>query len=264
MLKTVLKKIIPKYSSLYFVGLGIYKEWGNITQQTSFKSAFKDFKALSKSSRNPSRFEVTWENRRPFLYDNTTETPFDHHYVYHPAWAARILAKINPKEHIDISSTLHFSTIVSAFVPTKFYDYRPAQLDLEGLTSERGDLNNLPFESNTILSISCMHTIEHIGLGRYGDRLDYDGDIKAINELQRVTKEGGDILFVTPVGKPVLVFNAHRIYGYKQIIDAFDNCQLEEFTLITDDAKIITNASEELSNQQQYGCGCFWFKKRIF
>ncbi len=262
MFRTLLKKIIPKYSSLYFVGLGIYKEWGNITQQSSYRNSFKKFKNLSKLSDQPKRFEVSWDNRRPYLYDNTVETPFDHHYVYHPAWAARILAKTKPSEHVDISSTLHFSTIVSAFIPIKFYDYRPAKLNLKGLSSKRGDLNNLPFETESISSISCMHTIEHIGLGRYGDPLDYDGDIKAINELQRVTKTAGDILFVTPVGKPLLVFNAHRIYGYKQIIEAFNNCQLEEFTLITDEAEIITNANEELSDQQQYGCGCFWFKKK--
>ncbi|NDC42314.1 MAG: DUF268 domain-containing protein, partial [Chitinophagia bacterium] len=56
----------------------------------------------------------------------------------------------------------------------------------------------LPFESDSIPSLSCMHTIEHVGLGRYGDQLDPQGDLKAIAELKRVVQPGGDLLFVTP------------------------------------------------------------------
>jgi hypothetical protein len=73
------------------------------------------------------RFKIDWENRFPCLYDNTGNTDFDSHYVYHPAWASRVLNKTKPKKHIDISSILNFSTIVSGFVPTEFYDYRPAK-----------------------------------------------------------------------------------------------------------------------------------------
>ena len=46
-----------------------------------------------------------------------------------------------------------------------------------------------------------MHVIEHIGLGRYGDKFDYDGDLKAIKELKRVLAVGGNLLFVVPIGK---------------------------------------------------------------
>jgi hypothetical protein len=120
----------------------------------------------------------------PCLSDKLKSTPFDQHYTYHPAWAARILAKIKPAEHIDISSILSFSTIVSAFVPVKFYDYRPAVLEISNYHSGFADLKQLPFPDNSVESLSCMHTIEHIGLGRYGDELDVNGDIKAIEELK--------------------------------------------------------------------------------
>ncbi len=46
---------------------------------------------------------------------------------------------------------------------------------------------------------SCMHTIEHIGLGRYGDPLDAVGDQTALSELQRVVAPGGSLLIVVPV-----------------------------------------------------------------
>lgn len=225
--------------------------------------AFKRFKELSeKTSR---QFNVSWYDIFFIPNEDTSITGFDAHYVYHPAWAARILAKTKPEFHIDISSTLHFSSIVSAFIPIHFYDYRPAKLELTGLTSERADLLSLPFKDASINSISCMHTVEHVGLGRYGDPLDPNGDIKAIEELERVTSRGGDVLFVVPVGKPKILFNAHRIYSYSQIIEYFgENFELRDFFLIPDNAVthgVIYNATEKDVDAQNYGCGCFWFRK---
>ena len=192
-------------------------------------------------------------------------TSFDTHYIYHPAWAARILAKNKPTLHIDISSTLYFSTIVSAFLPVHFYDYRPAHITLSDLSSEKADLLNLPFKTGSVMSISCMHVIEHIGLGRYGEPLDPNGDIRSMMELQRVTALGGTILFVVPIGKPRVVYNAHRIYSYEMILEYFSDCALKEFSLIPDDAitrGILSNASAAEADKQSYGCGCFWFVKK--
>jgi len=106
-----------------------------------------------------------------------------------------------------------------------------------------------------------MHTIEHIGLGRYGDTLDLNGDLTSIHELKRVLKSEDNLLFVTPVGNPRIEFNAHRIYSYEQIITYFSPLQLMEFSLIPDKGGIIENADPTLVKQQNYGCGCFWFKK---
>jgi len=202
----------------------------------------------------------------PVFGENTNKTSFDRHYIFHTAWAARKLVEINPKKHIDISSSLYFVTITSAFIPIDFYDYRPATLNLSGLKTRSGDLLNLPFKSNSVESISCMHVIEHIGLGRYGDPLDIDGDKKAIKELIRVTKKGGSILFVVPIGKPKVAFNAHRIYSYSQIVKMFgDSCLLKEFSLIPDkenDGGILVNPPTQILNKQKYGCGCFWYVKK--
>ena len=212
-------------------------------------------------SNNDKRFSLRYRDIHPCLKDRVTTTPFDQHYTYHPAWAARILAKTKPALHIDISSILSFSAVTSAFVPVKFYDYRPAHLQLTNFESEFADLKKLPFESNSVESVSCMHTIEHIGLGRYGDELDVQGDIKAIEELKRVTQPGGSILFVTPVGRPKIEFNAHRIYSFEQITEYFSGCELIEFALIPDAGGLIIGADSALVRNQRYGCGCFWFKK---
>jgi hypothetical protein len=99
----------------------------------------------------------------PCLKDKTQETYFDRHYIYHTGWAARTLKKINPEKHVDFSSSLYFASIASAFVPIKFYDYRPANLLLPNLSMASADLLSLQISSNSLESVSCMHVIEHIG-----------------------------------------------------------------------------------------------------
>ncbi len=174
------------------------------------------------------RFNVSFLDIMPCLFENIPYTRFDTHYVYHTAWAARKVKEINAPLHLDISSSLYFSSIVSAFVPIKFYDYRPAKLNLSTLVSEHADLLKLEFPSNSVDSLSCMHTVEHVGLGRYGDPLDPNGDLKAVAELSRVTKKGGSLLFVVPIGKPKIEFNAHRIYSYKMIKEMFPDFSIKD------------------------------------
>ena len=226
--------------------------------------SFWQFYRLNKRG---ARFALEWSDRWPCLYDNTPSTGFDRHYVYHPSWAARIIQKNSPKLHVDISSTVYFCTLLSAFIPVDFYDYRPANVVLSGLKSGKADLTNLHFDSNSISSLSCMHTVEHIGLGRYGDKIDYEGDIKAMTELARVLAKDGSLLFVVPIGREgVIQYNAHRIYTKRQIIGIFEHLGLrvKEFALIPEhecDGNIIVSPSEELLNRQTYACGCFWFVK---
>ncbi|HRD53697.1 MAG TPA: DUF268 domain-containing protein [Flavobacteriales bacterium] len=227
-----------------------------------FKVQFDQFKALA--AEGADAMPLRWEEVMPCFGDDTAGTSFDRHYVYHPAWAARIVREIAPEEHVDISSTLHFCSMLSAFMPVRFYDYRPADLQLSGLTSESADLLRLPFADGSIRSLSCMHTIEHIGLGRYGDPIDPTADRKAMAELQRVTAPGGHLLIVVPTGAARVVFNAHRIYSFAMIAGAFPGFELKEFALVPDDPAhggLIRNATAHMADMQRYGCGCYWFIK---
>lgn len=229
-------------------------------REKQFRKEFEIFSGLSvRSSRD---FRLQWEERHPCLDDRTATTEFDRHYIYHTAWAARILADARPAVHVDISSSLYFCAIVSAFTKIEFYDFRKPDLVLDNLQTESADLTALPFESGSISSLSCMHVIEHIGLGRYGDALDPEGDLKAMRELARVTAPGGRLLIVVPVGRERIAYNAHRIYGYEQIVNNFAEFQLAEFSLIPDsaaDGGLVRWATPDVVNRQNYGCGCFWF-----
>ena len=248
----IFRRIENQFSKMINFALNYYK----------FIESFHRFKKSYNTSSK--RLPLKWGDRLPCLGDDTESTNFDRHYVYHPAWAARIIAKTKPIRHMDISSTLHFCSLISAFIPVEFYDYRPADLRLPNLISNHGDLSALPFECNSVASISCMHVVEHIGLGRYGDSIDPDGDLKAMNELYRVLSPEGDLLFVVPIGQPRIMYNGHRIYTYDQIVQSFSGLQLIEFTLIPDcwkDGGMVVNPDDELLNKQKYGCGCFWFKK---
>jgi hypothetical protein len=254
---------------MHFINQFINKIY--ITAKRAYRDAFKKKRDLNWFNKDLKQFKslntgIRFSNDNfgtfPCLNDKTKITNFDAHYIYHPAWAARIVKNIAPDIHVDISSTLHFCSILSAFVKTDFYDYRPANLTLSNLNCKSADLTDLPFASDSINSLSCMHTIEHIGLGRYGDPIDPDGDIKAINELKRVCARNGNLLIVVPVGKKSIQFNAHRIYDPFDIVSYMDDAfKLKNFSLVNDHGAFINDASLENAAQQQYGCGCYWFIK---
>lgn len=212
------------------------------------------------------RFAISWSGRYPSLEDNTGGHPYDFHYVYHTSWAARRLKKIKPTKHIDISSSLYFSTIASAFVPIDFYDFRLVDISLSNLHSKEGNLMKLPFKTDSLASLSCMHVVEHIGLGRYGDPIDPQGDIKAINELKRVVQKGGSLLFVTPIGaKAKIAFNSHRIYTKAMILSYFKEFKLKEFAYISEhhpEKGLQTNPSARDLAKDSYSTACFWFIKK--
>jgi len=232
-----------------------------ISKTKRFLEIVNDFVVFK--GQNDNRFSVSWRNRNLQLNDAVKTQSNGGHYLYHPAWALRIILKNNPPKHVDISSILFFPAMLSASLPVEYYDYRPAKVTLTNLISKGANLLKLPFKSNSIQSLSCMHTIEHIGLGRYGDEIDPEGDIKAITELKRVLKKGGDLLIVVPVGIPTIYFNAHRVYSYEQIIGYFSDLKLMEFSMLPDNTSkgLIKNPNLKTVKKQKYACGCFWFRK---
>jgi SAM-dependent methyltransferase len=246
---------------MYQLAKKIYKVGKNILLSPFIIADYRTF--IEKDVR--SRFSYSWQTFFPQVFDKTLTTGFDRHYVYHTAWAARKVKEIAPAVHVDIASSLYSAGIVSTFIPVEFYDYRPAPLQLSGLTTKHADLTNLHFATGSIASLSCMHTIEHVGLGRYGDPIDPDGDIKACAELARVLAPGGSLIFVTPIGREAVIqFNAHRIYTYELVQKLFPTLTLKEFSLVHEYGTkgIIEHANPAVDVQhERYACGLFVFTK---
>lgn len=250
-----MRRVLRVISKIFHLQVGAFR------QLISFPARFLKIRAALHG-----HFQVRGRDIKAQLLDAVRITPFDRHYVYHIAWALRVLkASSGVREHVDISSSLYFATGASVIVPTRFYDYRPADLQLSDLACGQADLTRLPFDSGSITSLSCMHVIEHIGLGRYGDPFDPMGDAKAINELKRVLAPGGQLLVVVPIGGQAKIeFDAHRVYTYERIISHFSELELIEFALIPEDPRdggLIRRADPVLTKSQRYGCGCFHFRK---
>ena len=185
----------------------------------------------------------------------------DYHYVFVGAWAARRIVGLRPEVHIDVGSQIGFTTVLSAVVPTVSVEFRELKLDVPGFRSVTGDILRLPFESGSVLSLSCLHVIEHIGLGRYGDPLDPNGSIKAAQELSRVLAVGGQLLIALPQGRPRVCFNAHRVHDSRQVIAMFSGLKLLEFSGVDDDGRYLENREPVALDSCEYGCGFYRFSK---
>ena len=72
------------------------------------------------------------------------------------------------------------------------------------------EYENNPLQFDVIVTISSL---EHDGLGRYGDPLDPWGDVKTMTKIKGMLKEGGLLFLSVPVGQDAIYWNAHRVYG---------------------------------------------------
>ncbi len=197
----------------------------------------------------------------PQLFDRTTTTVLDSHYFYQAAWMIRRMASVRPLSHVDVGSEVNFVGMLSATVPVTFVDIRPLETTLDNLTSVAGSILSLPFLDKSILSASCLHVAEHIGLGRYGDDLDPLGTRKATQELTRILAPDGTLYFSLPVGKSQVCFNAHRVHSPQQIFSYFNELSLLEFSGVTDDGVYIENADPAQFAEMNYACGFFRFRR---
>lgn len=185
------------------------------------------------------------------------------HYFFQDIWALRQLLHFRPKLHYDIGSRLDgFVGQATAFCPVTYIDLRPPSFHLSKFTFLQGDILHLPFQDNSIESMSCLHTIEHIGLGRYGDAINPEGFNQALNELQRVIKPGGILLLSMPVGIPRIEFNAQRVLDPVSCINALTAMCLLEFSVVNDQNEFAEKVNPELYRGARYSCGLYTFQKK--
>lgn len=205
---------------------------------------------------------VRFRDSYPCLTDAVARTPFDPHYFHQGAWLARRLAARSPALHVDVGSSVLTMGVLSGTVPMVFLDYRPIRVSLTGFYPVAGSITRLPFGDGTLDSVSSLHVLEHIGLGRYGDPLNVEGSRRGALELERVTRPGGRIHISVPIGRERVCFNAHRVLSPDTVVAWFGACGLIEFSFVDDAGEFQEHRPVSGNRTLEYGCGLFIFEKR--
>lgn len=162
---------------------------------------------------------------RPLVYDRMTVEGFKEHALarktnYYGATDTYLYSALdkyvpslqNKKVAILGSAEPWYEAVVLAF------GGKPVTIEYNKITSNHPDLRLITVEEyrlhpekfDVILSISSF---EHDGLGRYGDPINPKGDLEAMQKAKDMLNPGGLLFLAVPVGKDLLAWNAHRVYG---------------------------------------------------
>ncbi|HEX3054309.1 MAG TPA: DUF268 domain-containing protein [Aggregatilineaceae bacterium] len=147
----------------------------------------------------------------------------DRHYEYAYTVDALLRSGLQGKNVLDIGSSGSFLPPIIAALGVKLtcVDVREWPMQWPGLCVVVVDLVDsageqaLPIESFD--GITCVSTLEHFGLGRYGDVLDVRGDITGMQRIIRFLKPGGLLFLTVPFGRAEVAYPAHRIYDRNRL-----------------------------------------------
>lgn len=203
----------------------------------------------------------------PCLYDRTLTTGIDAHYFYQAVWAFRQIVAQNIRHHIDIGSQVNLVGLLSVVTRVTFLDIRPLVLTLPGYSGVGASLVALPFADGTVDSLSSLHVIEHIGLGRYGDPVDPQGTSKAAMEITRVMAPGGCAYISVPIGRTRVQFNGQRVFAANDVVAMFSGLQLVTMAMVDargryrEDVKPGDADIGDVGAGSDCGLGLFLFRK---
>ncbi|MEZ4389844.1 MAG: DUF268 domain-containing protein [Polyangiales bacterium] len=195
----------------------------------------------------------------PVFFNRAINSPFDSHYTYQSAWATRRIVERAPAEHVDVSSSVPFVAQLASVLPVTMFEFRAPDITLPNLTLREATVLDLPLDDQSVQSLSCMHVIEHVGLGRYGDPLDPRGTERALRELCRVVAPGGTLYLSLPVGRARVAFNAHRVTAPHDVVDlaAAQGLVLGGFAHVDDAGRFHDPSRPGDAAGLEYGLGCF-------
>jgi SAM-dependent methyltransferase len=194
-----------------------------------FQRDYRAFQQMHKKTDSPPNLSPIISAPRVLDFDANHPIPQS---VYEVSAAASYIAKKRPQMVHDIGSNIHYLSVLSSFVPVVSYEVRQVSLSKDGFQSLTGDARQLPFSDNSIEFFTSLCVMEHIGLGRYGDPLDPDGDVKFASEIVRCLKPGGTLILSVPIGPEVICFNANRVYSKEKMLTLFKGLQLQEESYI--------------------------------
>ena len=161
-------------------------------------------------------------------------------YFHQDLLVARRVFRNNPATHVDVGSRIDgFVAHVASFRKVTVLDIRAlpstipnvdfVQVDMMGKLPER-------LIASTD-SLSCLHAMEHFGLGRYGDPVRFDGYLLGMENLYRILKKGGKLYFSVPIGPQRVEFNGHRIFSVQHLLDLFaEKYKIDAFSYIDDES----------------------------
>ena len=117
-------------------------------------------------------------------------------------------------------------------------------------------------------SLSCLHAIEHFGLGRYGDPIDYDGHVKGLANMTRMIAPGGRFYLSAPMGETRVEFNAHRVFSPGYLLGLVEHeFDLVRFSYEDDDFGFHDDVPLDEANMEDafgcvFGCGIYELVKK--
>jgi len=216
--------------------------------------------------------EFTRGRFRPCLFDRFESGGVAAgHYFHQDLLVAQLIYKRQPTIHIDIGSRIDgFVAHVATFRKVQVLDIRAVQSAVTNIEFHEHDLMLDDEKWHDITdSLSCLHALEHFGLGRYGDPIDFNGHLKGFTNLTRMLKPNGMLYFSVPVsGQPRIEIDAHRVFGFDYLERMFNenNLALKNFHCVDDNGELhknvpLTDAPDKIKILH-YGCGIFELTKK--
>jgi SAM-dependent methyltransferase len=192
------------------------------------------------------------------------------HYFYQDLYIAQQVFQNNPMRHVDIGSRIDgFVAHVASFREIEVLDVRDFHLSIPNIRFTRANLATKDFYLVDYCdSLSCLHSLEHFGLGRYGDPVDYNGHLIGWENMFRMLKKGGKFYFSVPIGNQRLEFNAHRVFSMVYLLGLIErHYDVDSFAYINDVQEFITDAVLDAAAVREnfgcrYGCGIFAMTRR--
>ena len=192
-------------------------------------------------------------------------------YFWQDLLVARFIFERNPVKHVDVGSRVDgFVAHVASFREVEVFDVRQITSIIPGIKFIQADLmDDLVFNKKNDYtdSLSCLHALEHFGLGRYGDPIDPIGYQKGLINMSRILKKDGIFYLSIPLGQERVEFNANHIFNPSKILDFCYNINLSviDLTIIKNDGIItkikIDNESLSKLSMEDYSLGIFTFIK---